>query len=167
MSANELAVSSPADWKQTKAGKVVALPSGRNVRLRAPGMDVFLRIGIIPDSITPIIVKALGQSKEIDLNEMVKDGDQLRKLFEMYDAITVYCMAEPTINPVPIGKEKRSDDQLYVDEVDFEDKVFIFQYAVGGTADVEKFRDEQKERMASISTGANVQLSPEPTDGVQ
>jgi len=48
--------------------------------------------------------------------------------------------------------DDRSPEFLYCSEVDFEDKMFIFQYAVGGTRDLERFRQEYSESLDSIST---------------
>lgn len=52
---------------------------------------------------------------------------------------------------------KRDPDVLYVDQVSAEDKNFIFQFAMGGTADVERFRGELGSGVASLSGGKNVQ----------
>jgi hypothetical protein len=52
---------------------------------------------------------------------------------------------------------ERDGDTLYVDEVSAEDKNFIFQFAMGGTADVERFRQELSGGMAGLPGGQNVQ----------
>lgn len=52
---------------------------------------------------------------------------------------------------------KRDEDVLYVDQVSAEDKNFIFQFAMGGTADVERFRKELSSGVAGISKRQNVQ----------
>lgn len=51
---------------------------------------------------------------------------------------------------------ERNPEVLYADEVSEEDKQFIFSFAVGGTADVETFRQELSSSMADISNGKNV-----------
>lgn len=47
----------------------------------------------------------------------------------------------------------RDEDTLYVDEVSLEDKQFIFQFAMGGTADVERFREELKRGLVGVPNG--------------
>lgn len=42
-------------------------------------------------------------------------------------------------------------ERLYVDEVDLNDKMFVFQFAVGGTKDAEKFREEQASALGAVS----------------
>lgn len=47
----------------------------------------------------------------------------------------------------------RDEDTLYADEVSLEDKQFIFQFAMGGTADVERFRQELRSNVAGLPNG--------------
>lgn len=46
---------------------------------------------------------------------------------------------------------ERDADVLYSDEVDLDDKIFIFQWALGGTSNLENFRDEQRSSMGLVS----------------
>lgn len=48
-------------------------------------------------------------------------------------------------------EDARDDDVLYADEVAIDDKSFIFQFALGGTADAERFRKEQRGAVANLS----------------
>ena len=50
-------------------------------------------------------------------------------------------------------EDERNPDILYADVVDMEDKQFIFQWAIGGVSDVEKFRQELRATMGSVSAG--------------
>jgi hypothetical protein len=50
-----------------------------------------------------------------------------------------------------IPEDERDPVFLYCSEVDFSDKVFIFQYAVGGSADLERFRSEYIELVDGLS----------------
>jgi len=47
-----------------------------------------------------------------------------------------------------------TDDFIYADDVDMEDKMFIFNYAVGGTRDLERFRSEHAARVGDLSDGS-------------
>lgn len=47
----------------------------------------------------------------------------------------------------------RDEDTLYADEVSLEDKQFIFQFAMGGTADVERFRQEFNGNVVGLPNG--------------
>jgi hypothetical protein len=57
-----------------------------------------------------------------------------------------------------IPEDQREPMFLYCSEIDFNDKVFIFQYAVGGSPDLVRFREEYSELMAGVSAGTD---SPE------
>lgn len=55
-------------------------------------------------------------------------------------------------------EDQRDPEVLYADIVDLEDKQFIFQWAVGGTADVARFRKELHTTMGTVQQGRDVQL---------
>ncbi len=46
---------------------------------------------------------------------------------------------------------QRDSDTLYADEVSLEDRVFVMNYAVGGTRDLERFRKQYGESVARVS----------------
>lgn len=50
----------------------------------------------------------------------------------------------------------RDPETLYADEVDLQDKIFVFQWALGGTHDLEKFREQQRISMESLQDGQGV-----------
>ena len=51
---------------------------------------------------------------------------------------------------------------LYADVVDLEDKQFIFQWAIGGVSDVNKFRDELAATVGAVQPGEDMADSSEP-----
>lgn len=64
---------------------------------------------------------------------------------------------------IPILDSERDDDIVYTDEIPFDNKVFIMNYAVGGTRDLESFRnglDSVVERMADGEGVPLPSLSP-------
>ncbi len=79
----------------------------------------------------------------------------------MYDAVLLHVVIEPHVLPVPPPEEARDPDGLYVDDVDLEDKVFLFNWAVGGTADVEAFRKEQADNLAVVHSSEDVEHKTE------
>ena len=56
--------------------------------------------------------------------------------------------------------EAEAEDVLWSDEVDIEDKMFIFQYAVGGTRDLERFRSELGVGLGDLSAGEGTPDAP-------
>lgn len=140
-------------WKKKAVGgTLVDVPSGNKALIRMPGMAVFLEKGLIPNSLMPIIQKAMaaGQApSEAEMSSMVTDPEALKDVIALADAVTLYCCIDPHLEEaprdedgslIPVGDARRDDNVLYVDEMEFDDRMYIFNLAVGGTADLEKFR---------------------------
>lgn len=147
------APSSVQQWKKAAQGVPLEVPSGNTALVRNVGMQVFLQKGLVPNSLMPIVRKAMsGKDPDIKLNDITED--QLQDMLALFDAVVVHCVVQPEVQPVPADGEERADDVLYVDEVDFDDKQFIFQWVVGGTRDLEKFREEQAASLESVRRSA-------------
>lgn len=148
-------------WKQKAVGgTLVTVPSGNTALVRTPGMQAFLQNGIVPNGLMPFIQDAMESGtapgeEDAAVQDWMKDPTKIQEIMDMADAVTVYCCIEPKVEEVPtelvdgerkvipIGDERRDEDILYVDEVDLNDKMFIFNFVVGGsTAALEKFRTE-------------------------
>lgn len=104
---------------------------------------------------------------------------ELAKLMLAVDRITAMAVVEPQVllgkvnvndgltdakgEPLTekwedIPDEDRDEDALYADEVDLEDKMFIFQYTVGGTKDVESFREQFGAGLGDMGNGEGLLL---------
>lgn len=161
-----MAISTASSFK-SKSTATLELPSGESVLCRRGGIEVFLRSGKVPNSLMPIMKAALGGNDKVKKAAQDVDVDEtmIAELFEMFDLVAVTVMVQPKCHPIPSDGE-RNDELLYVDEVDLQDKQFLFQWAVGGTSDVEKFREQSAEFMASLQPSEEVQspaVLPPPT----
>lgn len=54
---------------------------------------------------------------------------------------------------------ERDPNVLYVDQVSMEDKVFVFQWALGGTSNLEQFRKEHRANVESVANGQGVRVA--------
>jgi hypothetical protein len=153
------------EWKKGKQGIELKVPSGNTCLARRVGMDVFLREGMVPNTLLPIIRQAMntGEAPKLELNDI--DDTMLLDIMRLVDAVTVYVIQEPAVQPAPAAGVQREDDVLYVDDVDLDDKMFIFNWAVGGTADLERFRAEQGSFVGALRPGADVERAPELPGG--
>ena len=154
-------VTSASTWKrQTVEGTLLTVPSGAVALVRAPGMQVFLKEGVIPNALMPIVQEAMVRGtapSDEDMGSLVDDPKKIQEIMNLADSVTIFCCIDPKVHPIPVGEvivagiptaqvipfgdPKRDPDILYVDEIDFNDKMFIFNFAVGGgTADFAKFR---------------------------
>jgi len=145
---------SASQWKKKAvSGTLVVVPSGNQCLIRTPGMQVFLRNGVIPNGLQAFIQDAMkrGAVQDDAVAEMLNTPEKLQEISDLADQITVYCCIEPKVaptpldedgDPLPLDSDDRDPEVLYVDEMDFSDKMFIFSAAVGGPTDLEKFRSE-------------------------
>lgn len=161
-------VSSAQQWKKSAEGFELEVPSGNVALVRRPGMQLFLDSGIIPNSLMKIVKEKMGEEEPTEFNMEDFDQDQLLDMFSVYDNVTVFCVVQPEVHPVPkmmqengdgdleeitVPLSMREQGKLYVDEVDIDDKMFIFQWAVGGTRDLESFRQQKDESIQRLSQG--------------
>jgi hypothetical protein len=155
---------SASSWKaKTIGGTLVTVPSGNTARIRIPGMEVFLTEGIIPNGLMPIVQEWMSKGlapNDDTLKDLIKDNERISQVIELANAITIYCCLDPVVvaipkddqgDIIPVGDSRRDADTLYIDEVDFQDRMFIFNVAVGGTSNLERFREEQKSRVETLS----------------
>jgi len=124
---------------------------------RRPGPQGLIKNGILDslDSLSGIA----GDSLLGDAESMKSTAESLRsnpkKLVEMLDVIdkvTVLCVCDPKVSLPPEAGEERDPEVLYVDDVDLDDKMFIMQWAMGGTSDLETFRKETQQLVGNVET---------------
>lgn len=140
-----------SSWKKPR--EAVELPSGNFMVLRRPGFQTFMRGGLIPNGLMSVAQSAVSKGKQLEdaqLEELMEDPDSITDIMEMVDDVTVFCAVEPEVKPDPGVNGVRDPNTLYVDEIDAEDKMFIFQYATGGSSDVESFREEARNILESL-----------------
>lgn len=154
----EVTVPTPATaWKKSKGGGgPLSVPSG-NVALVSPiGLQTLVASGKIPNSLMKFVNEALSTGKAPSVDKLdLNDQKTLQDMMNFMDEIVVSCVEEPRVYATPPEGSPREEDRLYVDEVDFEDKSFIFQFALGGTRDLEAFRAESAAYVADVQNGSN------------
>jgi len=133
-------------------------------------MQAFLQAGLIPNSLMKTISQTLAKpgekAQEPDMTELMADigenPEMLQDMLKMADSVTVYCVVEPKVQPAPETEAERKSDLLYVDEVDMEDKLFIMNFGMGGSRDLEPFRQATAGGVGSVPTVPEVQQPPKP-----
>lgn len=173
--AEQLRVSQVSDFK-ARMGGVMELPSGLIMKLKNPGgLQAFIANGTIPNSLLGMIQDGLNGKSGVDATKAAKelsdDLSSLGEMLEMMNTVLVQTAKDPKVYPVPTPEDLerynilhrdapledlddlRIDDFLYVDEIEEQDKQFVFQWVSGGVRDLETFRAEQARSMAAISAG--------------
>ena len=152
-------VSDVSAFKKRKQGVELTLPSELVVRAKRVELESFIVQGNVPNPLMQIVSEALEKGKKADIEKMVGmdegniDLDMVKEMYGMVNDIVVASVLQPQIHLVPEDEDERDDDLLYVDEVDDEDKMFIFQWATGGTSDVETFREQARADLVSLAQG--------------
>jgi hypothetical protein len=176
-------VPTPAtEWK----GKVelegtdLLLPSENVARVRQMTPQAFITSGIIPDPLTAIVRKAIMAKQGLppsQVQKMVANPEQLKATMEMFDRVLCEVVIAPHVEMPPVCIEcgeydtksthgedtheftegPRDPDVLYADTVSLDDKTFIFQWCIGGTRDLERFRRELDTGVGVVPNGKNVQ----------
>lgn len=144
------------NWKKAAKRVELTLPSG-NVCLAKPmQITKMLSDGFFPDSLRGIVLQQIGDEKisEAESAAAVQNAFQdmtgINEMFEVFDRVCMAVILEPVVLPAPENEADRNDDIVYIDEVDQEDKMFIFQWAVGGDTDIERFREESANGVGSL-----------------
>jgi hypothetical protein len=115
-----------------------------------------------------------------DIRALAQDKDKLIETLDLMDRVVEYVVVQPVVlrpverdeqgNPlkmwkgrlddngdqimeeIPIPDDKRVAGQVYTEMVDASDKIFIFQFVVGGVRDLEQFRQEFGETLGSLES---------------
>lgn len=154
--AKRAAASSVSDFKKKLKSMTLELPSGLVVEARRIRLESLVRQGQVPNSLLPIVEKALKKGSSVDVQELVGDDVDMEKIqgvLDMMDELVVATVTNPKVHSTPEDEDERDDELLYVDELDDEDKMFLFQWAIGGTADLEQFRVELQSTLGSVAQG--------------
>lgn len=180
-----------SSWKGRVAveGTDLLLPSGNVARIKQMSPQTFLSSGVLPDPLSAIINSAVHSKQGLPpekMEEMADDPEKIQASLELFDRVLVHVAVMPVIKMPPTCVEcgeyynvdgrhsderadefhhyiegKRSPDILYADTVSLQDKIFVFQYCMGGTRDLEKFRSELPAGLGGLSHKQDLQHTPE------
>lgn len=152
------------DFKKKMFTDPIELPSGAYMRVKRVGMQALIASGIMPNSLMEIAQLAAAKGGEhlamtpADMSAMLNDTDELNKLTKFIDDVTVAIAYDPKVHLVPDNELERDDNLLYVDELDPEDKMFLFGLCTDGTMDVAKFRGELATTMDVVRGSQDLEL---------
>lgn len=157
------------------------LPSGERCQVKRPGVQGLIKAGVLHslDTLTSIvqnetIPKAEGKPST-NVEAIVNDPAKFNKMMETVDKIVCHVVTQPKVlsnlrpvldeNKQPktdidgdplfedIPEEDRDPDAVYVDYIDSIDKMFIMNFAVGGSADLAEFRAQTEASLGGVSPG--------------
>ena len=152
---SEKTVTLGSAWRKPREdGTIVTLPSGNVCKLRPVALDVLLKNGTLPDLLSPIAAKALW----IETNtEAIGDQAEMAKGFaDLANIVTAAAMLEPRVVEVA-----EADDEVTLDDIEFADKIAIFQLATGGSTVLRKFHEQQNTDVSPTRDSENIRAEAE------
>lgn len=159
--AEQKAPVSAAEWKSARTkGFTIDLPSGQTVMVRRTfDMVRKLRAGEIPNPLAGHILRMIERNEAIvRTDEMTEEG--VGQMLTMFDETCAAMLITPKMVVRPLDAAwdwAPPGDSISSEDMDLEDKVFLFMVAQGGTADLATFRQQSADLMASASDGDGVQ----------
>lgn len=120
---SELQPTAASAWRAPREqGFVVKLPSGNVARLRPVALDVMIASGQLPDILTPIAAKALWTETETD--KIANEIELAKGFADLVNVVLPAAMMEPRVVDNP-----QADGEISADDVEFQDKLAVFQLA--------------------------------------
>lgn len=165
-------------------GTDLPLPSGNVARVRQIDPQAFIGSDLIPDPLSAIIRQAINSKQGLPpsaIKKVSEDKELLADTLLLFDRVLAYVLIEPHCELPPTCVEcgeyfmngphrdrkndsyhayqegAREGDVLYTDQVVLDDKMFVFQWCLGGTRDLEKFRGQLKSGLGDVPHGKNIQ----------
>jgi hypothetical protein len=158
----------PNTWLSGGVGGTedLVVPSGQTCLVRRPGMEGLIKAGVLHnvDSLSQIVnekhlkrVNGEGASPEIDMSSLMNDQEGLDEVMVVVDKVICHCVVKPEIHRTPNDVTRRQQGVVYTDMIDLLDKMHIFNFVVGGTRDLERFRGGLESLVGGVEAGEGVQ----------
>lgn len=157
----------PTVWgTQEASGSLVdlVLPSGQVCLAQRPGPEGLMAAGLLNDldMIATVLPKVSGGKGEtFDASQLMKNRVMMKQAMDLMNRVTVHVVIKPELHDEPDNPADREPGKIYPSSVSMEDKSFLFNWAVGGTRDLAKFRREFTESVASVDAGEGSALPAE------
>lgn len=152
--------------------KDVTLPSGQVCQVKELQMEDILSMGIINqlDSLTGDLISGMDPSvpakatsgrkktkKQLDeeanksILELMADPEKFGGMLDAINKIVVGCVVQPTVLPA-VEETEREQGRVYVDMIDFNDRITLFTEGFQGLGDMSKFRPGQGNGVGDLAT---------------
>ena len=176
-------------WSSVQAFVDLECPSGTWCQVRKPNPKQLISLGFMDnfDTLTALVdkkhVKRVKGKAVPDVSSMMKNPKAVMDAMALADKIAEHVVLQPTLkrpvkrvfdeNGKPILNEdgkpveedleghERVDGVIYTDMIDDIDKMFIMQFAVGGSSDLTKFREQIGELNVDLGNVDEVASSAE------
>ncbi len=141
---------SAATWRVARRdGFIITLPSGYVAKLRPVALDVLITSGKLPDILTPIAAKTLWMEEEIS------DIANIPEMAKGFADLVNFVLPAAFMEPVVVCDREPKAGEISIEDIDFADKVAVFNLATSGAATMSKFREQQARNVVAVPDGEN------------
>ena len=127
------------------ATKKLEMPSGVVFEVRRPDIVRMIRNGLMPASvavdISNMTERAVSSQKNGKTFQMTED--EFKKYSETLDTITVATVVSPKVKIGDVSDAEYDDGYISIDDIDYQDKNYLFAFANTGTEDLKSFRTQE------------------------
>ena len=148
----------PTAWGSSRGYEEIVTPSGQLCLVRRPGVQNLIEAGVLHDvdTLSAIVseehLKRVGDETQIDVDSFAKDAASVANVLHVVDRVVTYCVVKPEVVMTPNDVTRRQAGVIYADMIDIDDRMFIFNYAVGGTRSVEQFRKDTEALVGGVAS---------------
>lgn len=142
------------------------VPSGQLCLVRRPGMEGLIKAGVLRniDSLSALVgekhikkaKKGAAGDPKVNVDSILKDPKALENILRTVDKVITHCVVKPEIHMAPNDVTLRKPGVVYSDMVDINDKMFIFNFVMGGTRELESFRGGLGDALGGVEAGEGV-----------
>lgn len=164
----------------------VTLPSGATCQARRPGVQGLISAGLLDsfDDLTALIKtehidkhsirgqatvsKVTPVEAKNAVDTLMADKEKLATAFHMVDRLVISVVTQPAVwidyqlkdetdeDFAERARKARVDEAIPVRAVDLDDKMFLVNWAVGGSSDLTAFREGREQLMADVASSQEV-----------
>lgn len=149
---NEKATTGKAWRKAREEGYLITLPSGNVARLRPVALDVLITSGQLPDVLTLMAASHLWSDQEYEPGDIAKQSEMAKDYADLINAVIPAAMLSPRVVDEP-----DADDEITLDDIEFADKIAVFNLSTAGATALRGFRDKQARDVEIVPNGQTKQ----------
>ena len=164
-----------AENAATEAEHELTTPTGQTLRARKVSIESLLEMGILTmaDSLTPMMDQHMKKTmshgpsgpatEAVDVSSLMSDPTAIKSIVTLVDKVMPSCIVSPVVKlhytEQTIGKttvtkmipaDKREPGIIYTDQIPFEDKMWLFEWAAGGLQAMTSFREGSTADVGSV-----------------
>lgn len=148
-------------WGSIGGMEDLEVPSGQLCLVKRPGVQGLIQAGVLHkiDSLTSLVQSKHinrvnptpgGATEGINVASLMEDPKALDDIMHTVDRVVCHVVVQPPVHMTPNDVTNRKPGVIYADMVDLIDKMFIFNYVVGGSSDLETFRSGLDQSLGGV-----------------